>query len=293
VVVGLVGCGRWGRLVLRDLRLLGCGVRVVARSDASRERARDGGADAIVAETAALGAVDGVVVATPIATHAAVVAEALTPGVPVFVEKPLCHDAAAAARLAELAPDRLFVMDKWRYHPGVAALRSVASNGRLGGVHGLRTVRVQPESYHEEDAVWVLTPHDLAIALEVLGAVPRPLEARGQWTAKGLVTLHGLLQTERGWHAIEVSERAQVHKRRVELHCDDGLALLGDGWDEHLLLHHEGREPERLDAAGELPLLAELRAFVGFLAGGPPPKSTAAEGAQMVETIATLRALAS
>jgi hypothetical protein len=43
---------------------------------------------------------------------------------------------------------------------------------------------------------------------------------------------------------------------------------------------------------GELPLLAELRAFVEHLGGGPPPKSSAAEGAAVVRTIATLRELA-
>ena len=40
VVVGLVGCGRWGRHILRDLVSLGCEVPVVARSDASVARAR-------------------------------------------------------------------------------------------------------------------------------------------------------------------------------------------------------------------------------------------------------------
>jgi hypothetical protein len=45
-------------------------------------------------------------------------------------------------------------------------------------------------------------------------------------------------------------------------------------------------------AEGELPLLAELRAFLGHLDGGPPPASSAAEGAMMVEAIAGLRTLA-
>jgi hypothetical protein len=41
-----------------------------------------------------------------------------------------------------------------------------------------------------------------------------------------------------------------------------------------------------IKTSGELPLLAELRAFVGHLNGGPPPKSSALEGAEMVERIA-------
>ena len=293
VVVGLVGCGVWGANILRDLRLLGCDVCVVARSDASVTRARAGGAAAVVREIGELGGVDAIVVSTPIETHTAVIEEALATDVPVFVEKPLCDDAGDAARLAALAPERLFVMDKWRYHPGVATLAAIATAGTFGPVHGLRTVRVQAGNRHGEDAVWVLAPHDLAIALEVLGEVPRPRAAYGQWANERLLTMHALLEADRGWHAIEISERAPATERRIELHCDQGVAILGGGWDEHVLVHLAGGGTDRLDVRGELPLLAELRAFVGFLNGGPPPRSSAAEGAAIVEAIAALRALAS
>ena len=293
MVVGLVGCGHWGVNILRDLRALGCDVRVVARSDASVARARNGGAAAVVPEIGELGAVDGIVTCTPIETHAAVIEEALAADVPVFTEKPLCDDAGDATRLAALAPDRLFVMDKWRYHPGVAVIADLAQSQRFGLVHGLQTVRVQQGNRHSEDAVWVLAPHDLAIALEVLGDVPRPRAAGGQWANGQLVTMHALLDTDRGWHAMEVSERAPAAERRIELHCDEGVAVLGGGWDEHVLVHVRDGRKERIEASGELPLLAELRAFVGFVDGGPPPKSSAEEGAAAVASIAALRALAS
>jgi len=210
----------------------------------------------------------------------------------VFVEKPLCDDVEDARRLAVLAPGRLFVMDKWRYHPGVRALAEIARTGRLGRTHGLRTIRVQPDNRHEEDAVWVLAPHDLAIALEVLGEVPGPVAAAGSWTGERLVTLHALLESDRGWHVAEMSERAPVVERRIELHCDDGLAVLAGGWDEHVLVHLPDGRSERVDARGELPLLAELRAFVDHVAGGAPPKSSVGEGAAVVQAIAALRDLA-
>ena len=177
MVVGLVGCGRWGRYILRDLISLGCDVPVVARSPESRARAEEGGAAAVVDDVASLPAVNGVVVATPTSTHAEVLEEVLALGVPVFCEKPLTDNAEAAAWLTEHAPDRLFVMDKWRYHPGVLELAAIGRDGRLGAVSGLRTVRVGwGNAHHDVDVVWVLAPHDLAIALEVLGEVPRAID---------------------------------------------------------------------------------------------------------------------
>jgi len=276
---------------LRDLCTLGCEVRVVARSEVSRGRAREGGAAAVVAEMDALGPVDALVVVVPIEAHTTVIEEALAFGVPVFVEKPLCDHVESATKLAARAPGRLFVMDKWRYHAGVAAIGDIARETRYGRVHGLRTVRVQSGSRHAADAAWVLAPHDLAIALEVLGEVPLPNAAFGQWDGERLVTMHALLAAARGWHVLEISERAVSTERRVELHCEEALIVLGGGWDEHVLVHHLDGRAERIDTPGELPLLAELRAFVGFLDGGLPPRSSAAEGAAVVEAIASLRAL--
>lgn len=292
MVVGQIGCGHWGALVLRDLLALGCDVQVVARSDSTRGRAREGGANAVVPGVGSLSGVDAIVVVTPIATHADVLDEVLEHDVPVFVEKPLCDDPDDADRLAALAPSRLFVMDKWRYHPGVLKLAEVAQSGSLGRPRGLRTIRVQPDNRHEEDAIWVLAPHDLAIALEVLGEVPRPKAAAGVWEGDQLVTLHALLESDRGWHVAEVSERADRIERRVELYCEDGTAILGGGWDEHVSVQSRDGRSERLEAHGELPLLAELRAFVGFVAGGEAPKSTVAEGAASVHAILAMRSLA-
>jgi len=245
-----------------------------------------------VPAVASLAGVDAIVAVTPIATHASVLEEALQHDVPVFVEKPLCDDPADADHLAELAPDRLFVMDKWRYHPAVLELASIAASGSLGRPRGLRTIRIQPDNRHEEDATWVLAPHDLAIALEILGEVPRPTAAAGVWDGERLVTLHALLESDRGWHATEISERAARVERRVELHCEEGVAVLGGGWDEHIAIHSHGGGSDRIETPGELPLLAELRAFLGYVAGGSPPKSTVAEGAAAVHAIAEMRRLA-
>ena len=106
------------------------------------------------------------------------------------------------------------------------------------------------------------------------------------------MTLHALLESDRGWHVAEISERAPIVERRIELHCDDGLAVLAGGWDEHVLVHLPDGRSVRIDAKGELPLLAELRALVDHVAGGAPPKSSVGEGAEVVQAVAALRDLA-
>ena len=85
----------------------------------------------------------------------------------------------------------------------------------------------------------------------------------------------------------------------MTLICENGVALLPDGYSDHVqiargtdLADTSPPEVERRAISTELPLLRELRAFVEHVCGGPPPRSSASEGAAVVRTIAELRALA-
>jgi predicted dehydrogenase len=292
-----VGCGKWGRFVLRDLVALGSDVTVAVASTEGKATAEQGGAAAVVATVDDLPKVDGIVVVTPTGTHAGVVESALEHGVPVFVEKPLTDDLAAADRLAQLAHDRLFVMDKWRYHPGVELLGALARNGELGRVLGLRTSRIGWGNPHDVDAVWVLAPHDLAIGLEILGGVPAPHSAVADANDGYALGLVGLLGHE-PWHALEVSTRSAQRRREVALICEEGVAVLPTSESDHIQVFRSvdvaatAPEPELRPISMELPLLRELGTFLEHLDGGRPPRSSAAEGAAVVRTIVELRALA-
>lgn len=296
--VGLVGCGKWGRFVLRDLVALGSEVTVAVRSGDGRAAALRGGAADAVETVDNLTEVEGIVVATPTKTHAAVVESALEHGVPVFVEKPMTDDLAAAVRLAGAAPDRLFVMDKWRYHPGVELLAGVARDGELGRVVGLRTTRLGWGNPHDVDAVWVLAPHELSIGLEILGGLAAPRTAVADAVDGYALGLVGLLGDD-PWHALEVSTRSAERRREVSLICEEGVAVLPDAHSDHVRIFKgtdvaetTPPEPELRPISGELPLLRELRAFLEHLDGGSPPRSSAAEGAAAVRAITELRALA-
>lgn len=297
--IGLIGIGWWGEHILRDLRSLGCDVAVVARSGASVEAAMRLGAAHVVDRPDRLDHVDGLVVATPSTTHAEVVRSVLDRNVPVFVEKPFTTEPSDADDLVELAGDRIFVMDKWRYHGGVLAMADIARSGELGPVIGLRSIRLSTGNPHKDtDAIWTLAPHDIAIALEVLGEIPEPRAAvadRDDGDVTGITGLFG----GSPWLVLEVSGRYVKHVRELRLHCLHGTALLGDAYSDHLVIargrlagQEERRDVEERAISKEMPLFAELRAFVQYLKGGDPPKSPARDGARVVGAIARMRELA-
>jgi predicted dehydrogenase len=297
--IGLVGCGRWGRKILRDLVALGCRVVVAEAQAAAREYALDAGAALAVPEQGGLPEVAGIVIATPTSSHTAVVECALQRGVPVFVEKPLTDSPASADRLVQLASQRLFVMDKWRYHRGVEALAAIARSGELGPVLGLRTARLQWGELHADmDTVWTLAPHDLSIALEVLGTIPALRGAVCEQLGGRMVGLTGVFGRT-PWLAIEVSSRSLVYRREIALHCCDGVVVLAEDGTAQLRVARTGSAAAGLSSTPELrpyydepPLRRELEAFLAHLRGGPPPRSSAHDGARIVHAIAELRARA-
>ena len=260
--VALLGTGRWGTKVLRDLRLAGCDVETLGRGDAGEERA-----------------VDGVVIATPAPTHAELAGRALTLGVPVFVEKPLATSADEAAALADRGAGRLFVMDKWRWHPAVRLMAELLRDGRIGAPRELRTRRLTTAVPHADtDATLTLALHDLAVTLEVLGVVPPARAAEVRRRDGRRVALDGRLGAG---PVVHITVDAEAPQRRTELRLagDELTAVLADPYAPSLELHEPGggRVVERLALTGPAPLAAELQAFADHLRGGPPPRSTAAD----------------
>lgn len=294
----MVGCGQWGHCILMDLVSIGAEVIVADSSQLNRERAAASGAAAAVEGVRDIPAVDAVVVATPTSTHASVIEELLTRGVPIFSEKPLTADPESAERLAAQARDRLFVMDKWRYHPGVEMLGEIARAGELGPVIGLRTTRVGWGHQHADvDGIWTLAPHDLSIALQVMGTIPVPIGAVAEQVG-GVPTGLTALLGKSPWLSIEVSVRSPQRRREISLHCRDGIAVLNDAERDRVLVTRNGNmsggvppSPEIRRISTELPLRRELRAYLDYLAGGPPPVSSAAEGVAIVKALKELRVL--
>jgi predicted dehydrogenase len=297
--IGLVGCGNWGRNILRDLVTCGARVSVAAPSAQTRQRALALGAASAVATIRELGAVDGFVVATPSATHAAVLDQVVRIGRPVFVEKPMTTDVGSARRLAREAKGRLFVMQKWRYHPGIEHIRAQIAAGVVGEIRAIRIIRWGWGNPHDDaNPIWHLLPHDLAITLHWLGYVP-PLRSVMLTTPlgfdKGIVAQLG--SASQPTVTIDMSVVSPVHRRCFAVVGSAATLELSDSYSAEIAVRHgapgdrQARE-KRVPIAQDMPLLAEIRAFLEHLRGGPPPMTDAAEDVLIIERLAEIEAAA-
>jgi predicted dehydrogenase len=281
--IGLIGCGRWGANIARDLQALNVRLEIADPVTGAYSSLHD------------LPACDGYVVATPTASHAGVLDALLPYGRPIFCEKPLATNVRALEALPESAHQLVFVMDKWRYHPAIEELGRLATAGALGALYGIVTRRLDAHHGHADvDCTWILLPHELAIATEILGCAPVAVAASASLDLGYPVALVSHLRAGDAYAVSTISTRWPTRVRAVEVAFAHGIAAFCDDDESALVLTRaKDAESTTLRVPFVTPLRRELEAFVANAAGlGPPPKCSFADGLETVRTIERLRELA-
>ena len=187
--LALAGAGGWGRNIARSLKKLKrAEFYAVCDTDPRTLAALDDlGADTRRVDEFELllrdPSVDGVIVATPPPTHHALASAALRAGKDLLVEKPLAlrpADAEDLVRLAEREGRVLMVGHLLLYHPAVVKLREIIRNDDLGETYYLYSQRLNLGVIRtEENSLWSLAPHDVAVAIDLLAEVPSQVTAQG------------------------------------------------------------------------------------------------------------------
>lgn len=187
--LAILGAGHWGGNLIRAFsQAAGSGLRLVADLDEKRLAKVRGSYPGVETTTDPASAirradVDAIVVATPAGDHFATAKAALEAGKHVLVEKPLaltsaeCRDliATAAARKRTLMVGHTFL-----YNAAVRKLRDLVASGEIGDVRYLYGSRLNLGTIRRDvDALWNFAPHDVSIAMYVLGAAPERVAARG------------------------------------------------------------------------------------------------------------------
>jgi len=321
--LGVVGAGAWGKNHVRTAAgLAEAELAAVCDTDPKvRERlAREYPAAHITADVAELlGRVDAVIVASPAATHARLALQCVEAGKPCLVEKPFAlsvRDAEAvathaAARGVPVAAGHLMV-----FHPAIERLRALLQSGDLGTVYYLYGLRVNLGQVRaDENALWSFGPHDVSVALYLLGEAPIRVAAQGRSFIQPKVEDVVFLTME---FASGVLGHVQLswldpHKERKLTVVGAKQMVVFDDMEprEKLRVYDKGVDrPPEYGSYGESlairegdifipkipniePLAAELRHFVRVARGTEAPRASAEDGVRVVRVLdAASRSLA-
>ena len=279
--------------MVRDLVSLSAEVMVADPDPSRQSRALEAGASGGVASAEKLPLdCDGYVVVTPASTHRTVCEQLLTRGKPIFLEKPPCTDVIDLEVLAAQS-DELFVMHKWRYHPGIKTLASLVTSGRLGTPRTLETIRTGPEELPTDvDVLWHLGTHDLSIAVEILGALPKPRAVDATRDADGRISHCRVTMGGDGpSHEMTLGAGARPRVRRVVVEGSRATAVL-ERPDAPAIAVRDRHGVEHVDISQAMPLATELGAFLDYLDGGPPPVSDAATALAILRHLTDIERMA-
>ncbi len=184
--VGVVGCGYWGKNLVRNFHELGGLAAVCDISQANRDSmAKSYGVKALehFEEMLSLTDVQAVVIAAPAAQHYALAKKALLAGKDVFVEKPLALKVEDGEELVELARHRgriLMVGHLLHYHPALTEMHRMLHTGEIGKIEYISSTRLNLGKLRtEEDILWSFAPHDIAAILHLLDEMPLQVSSQG------------------------------------------------------------------------------------------------------------------
>jgi predicted dehydrogenase len=263
VRVGVVGCGYWGSKHVRTLASLeSVSEVVVIEPNASRAGSllRDfSGRACYPTLTAALDAVDAVVIATPPSTHMPLALEAIAAGKHVLVEKPLAASVADGRAIVDAAEERgvaLMVGHTFEFHSAVWHLREMVSNGDFGNLSYIDTARLSLGLYqHDVNVLFDLAPHDISILNYVLGRRPDSVECWSSRHAHRRLDDVAYLRLYYGRDCVahvHVSWLDPKKVRRVTIVGSRKMAVFDDLETEERIRVHDKGVSERTDATGDL-----------------------------------------
>lgn len=184
--IAVIGCGYWGKNVVRTFHNLGalrmvCDVRSQVLDLAHEKFGVQTTSN--IAEVLASNEVEGVAIAAPAAQHYRLVKQALEAGKHVLVEKPLALRLDEGRHLAEIADSRgrvLMVGHILQYHPAIIKLKELISAGELGRIKYIYSSRLNLGKLRaEENILWSFAPHDISAVLYLLGEMPTLVSSNG------------------------------------------------------------------------------------------------------------------
>lgn len=283
--VAVVGCGAWGRNLVRTCGELGVLAAVVDDDPmAAQAQAAAWNVPALpLAQVLEDGRLDALIIATPAPTHAALCRLALDHGKDVFVEKPLASDLAEAEALAAEVrrSDRVFMIGHLlRHHPAFEALLAIVARGEIGALRYISASRLSLGRVRTHENVFLsFSPHDVSMILALVGEAPDSVRATGRaFVTPGIVDEARIdLGFPGGVHAhIAASWLSPFKEQKLVVVGETGALVFDDvrPWPEKLALRSQGvamtptgpsasgAEPVFIDLVAEPPLTREVRHFL-------------------------------
>lgn len=292
VRLALIGAGRWGKKYFATaLHMPGCKITYVCSPHA------DGNTDIpsdVVRVTdhrdlLQFHDIDGIIIATPPATHISIALTFVKTNIPLLIEKPLSpslFETLAFREEVKKRKVRVMVGHVYRYHPAFKGLQQKIS--QIGTPYYIALAGSNGGPVRSDVSVlWDWGPHDISMCLALIGEKPSEVVVWGVKRGWGDVEMvwmrlgftHGITAIiSTGWLDIE-------RKRSLTVVGSWGYCIFDDTKKEKLRWQRNDGVEQVVHVSEKLPLECELEAFIDFIEKGIVPPTTVEEAVDVATVL--------
>tara|TARA_B100001142_G_scaffold224734_1_gene222870 strand:+ start:197 stop:1201 length:1005 start_codon:yes stop_codon:yes gene_type:complete len=306
--IAVVGCGHWGKNLVRNFHELGCLHSIcdpdknIVKELSDTFNVQGLSFDEVIDETS----VKGVVLAVPAPLHASLAIKAMEANKNVFVEKPIAMNLNEAKSMIVSAKDNrveLMVGHLLQYHPVFKKIKRYVIEERLGQIHYIYSNRHSLGKVRtEEDVLWSFAPHDMSMILSLINAEPIFVNTQSksilQKNIADIATVY--MNFESGIKAHVSVSWLNPFKEQKLVVIGENMSLVFDDvkpWDQKLASYkHQitlgNKTPnlikENLDYISvpeAEPLKEECKHFINLINGNASPITNGEEGIRVLKVL--------
>ena len=307
VRVAVIGCGYWGKNLVRNFFELGVLEAVCDEQKVvAKEMAETYNVKALTFNEVIESNVDAVVIASPASKHAEHVKQSLLAGKHVFVEKPIAisvKDAEELCLIANKVNKNLMVGHLLQYHPAYQKLKQLVLGNKLGKLQYIYSNRLSLGKIRtEENVLWSFAPHDISMVLGIVDSEPAQVWSSGSSffdkEIEDTATLHLLFKNGLKGHVFASWFHPYKEQRFVVI-GDKSIAVFDDclPWDKKLQLYNhkvkwensfpiiEKSNPINVELTEVEPLKNECQHFLNSIIENKNPLTSGEEGLKVLRVL--------
>ena len=304
--IAVIGAGRWGVNLVRNLHELGVLSHVIEKdSEIIDEISKEisdvqffNDYDSLLSSD-----IDAVAIATLPAMHYEIALKFLEIGKDVFIEKPMTlasKDADELVRVAESNQCILMVGHLLLYQPAIGFIKSYIDQGNLGRIYHLHQERLKLGRVRtEENVLWSLGVHDIAVLLYLVGSSPNKVDFTGHCGIQKQIEDDAYVHM-----TFDGGIMAHLHsswiwpenKRSLKVIGEKGM-LVYDEMEQTVVLHKKrigsdlkniDQGEEQLFEGSDQPLRLEMEHFIHCIRSREEPLSDGRSGAEVIRALESL-----
>ena len=308
--IAVVGCGYWGKNLVRNFAQLGALHTICDTNSKVLEQFASSypevNSDSQYSHVLQNGEIKGIVIAAPAALHYSMGKQALLANKDIFVEKPLALEVAEGEELVGLAEEKdkiLMVGHLLEYHPAVVKLKELVDKGEIGKLQYIYSNRLNLGKFRtEENILWSFAPHDISVILLLLNEMPEAVSAHG-----GCYLHQDIADVTLTTMSFKSGAKAHIFVNWLHPYKEQRLVVVGDKKmvefndtnpkDKLFLYNHEiewverrpiphPKEAEVVPVPLEEPLKIECQDFTKCIQTRSQPKVNGHKGLQVLEILA-------